>query len=269
MELGIGSYTYPWAIMANDLRQGSIFNSECLMKEATRFGVSRVQVADNLPLHEMGKASHTNLRDRALANGIQIETGTKGLKKDHLLTYLNIAQFYRSPFLRVIIDDGDYQPSPAEVISVINSVLPAFRNADVVLAIENHDRFPAKVLEEIIRSTDVTQVGICLDTVNSLGCGEGIHEVCAVLAPYTVNLHVKDFSIRRVKTKMGFVVEGTATGDGQLNLPAILTELEKFGHCKSATLEVWSSAEESVQQTIEREKAWVEKSIRYLKEVIK
>src|SRR5688572_6775950 len=139
MELGIGSYTYPWAVSTNNLEHHPPFTAESILDKAVAFDVKRVQLADNLPLHQMHGPARDALRHRASANNIRIETGTKGLIEDHLLNYLAIAASFQSPFLRVIIDDENYHPSTYQVIGVINAVLPSFTASNVVLAIENHD----------------------------------------------------------------------------------------------------------------------------------
>jgi 3-oxoisoapionate decarboxylase len=111
-------------------------------------------------------------------------------------------------------------------------------------------------------------VGICLDSVNSLGAGEGLHEVVDRLAPFTINLHLKDYLIRRVWHKMGFVVEGVPAGDGMLNIPWLKGEIERHGRCTSAILELWTPPEQELTATIAKEKAWVEKSIAFLQGLI-
>ena len=95
---------------------------------------------------------------------------------------------------------------------IIREVLPAYREAGIRLAIENHDRFRAHELVAIIAATDADYVGICLDTANSLGADEGIWEVARTLAPHTLNLHVKDYRIERLDHQMGFTVRGAPAG---------------------------------------------------------
>lgn len=75
-------------------------------------------------------------------------------------------------------------------------------------------------------------MGICLDSVNSMGAGEGIETIVEVLSPYTVNLHVKDFVVQRVYHMMGFVVEGRPAGQGMLPLEYLLEKLEPHGPAK-------------------------------------
>ena len=236
-----------------------------LLALAAQHGAAGVQFGDNLPLHRLPDSELGQLAAEARQQNLRLETGTRRLTADNLRRYLSIAQRLGSPFLRVVIDDADYHPDETQVIAVIQSVLGDFRAAGAVLAIENHDRFPVGSLRRIIEATDPAWVGICLDTANSLGAGEGIREVVTGLAPYTVNLHVKDFTINRVSHKMGFVVAGCPAGQGLLNVPWVLEQLRPFGRCVSATLEVWSNPEETMEDTIEKEWQWAEESLRYLR----
>ncbi len=91
-----------------------------------------------------------------------------------------------------------------------------FEQAGVALAIENHDRFGVAMLVEILQRRNSPATGICLDIVNSFGALEGPKVVVEASAPWTLNLHVKDFVVRRVSHSMGFTVEGRPAGQGQL-----------------------------------------------------
>ncbi len=265
MHLGISSYSYPWAVGVAGFMPPHPLQALDLLHKAQQNKVKSLQFGDNLPLHLLSNAELETLKEHAQQTKIALEVGTRRLTPTQLDYYLPIAQSLCSPFLRVVIDDADYHPGEEEVLEIIQEVVGDFREAGIVLALENHDRFPVGVLKRIIESTDPQWVGICLDTANSLGAGEGIREVVTVLAPYTVNLHVKDFTVRRVSHKMGFVVEGCAAGAGMLDIPWILEQLRPYNRCLSATLEVWSDPKETIELTMEQENAWVEQSLHYLK----
>ena len=107
--------------------------------------------------------------------------------------------------------------------------------------------------------------GICLDTVNSFGALEGPEVVVQQLAPYTLNLHVKDFTIARVSSNMGFLVTGTPAGEGRLDLPWLFERLRAAGRDVNAILETWPPFGPTLDETIARERTWVETSIRNLR----
>jgi sugar phosphate isomerase/epimerase len=113
--------------------------------------------------------------------------------------------------------------------------------------------------------TDSHAVGVCLDTANSLGCGEGIDHVLDTLAPYIVNLHVKDFIVRRPPHDKGFIVEGVPAGTGILNIPAVLRRMRGD---VSAILEQWPPPEADIEASVAKEQLWAEQGIRYLRTLI-
>jgi sugar phosphate isomerase/epimerase len=182
---------------------------------------------------------------------------------DHVLTYAQLARELNAPILRFVIDAPDYHPAPAQVVAVLRAALPHLKGT--TLGIENHDRFPARVLRDMIEDVGSERVGVCLDTANSLGAGEGLHEVVEALAPVTVNLHIKDFHIERLPYLMGFTVTGRPAGSGMMKLPQLLQQLQPFRRCRSAILETWVPPEDSLAATVEKEAQWVQQSLGYLR----
>ena len=92
--------------------------------------------------------------------------------------------------------------------------------------------------------------------------------VVQTLTPYTLNLHVKDFTIERVSSKMGFILTGSPAGEGRLNLPWLLERLGAAGRDLNAILETWPPFGPTLKETIARERAWVETSVRNLRKLI-
>jgi len=179
-------------------------------------------IADNLPLHNLSATDRMKLLTRADSAGIQVEVGTRGLVTENIEKYLEIATEFHSPILRVVIDLEGFKPSPEEIVCTLKSLLPLLKSKDIILAIENHDRFYSQTLASIMRSIDSKHIGICLDTVNSFGTIEGPETVIRTLGPFVVNLHLKDFCIERIYHNMGFVIKGTPAGCGRLNIPNLL-----------------------------------------------
>jgi hypothetical protein len=99
-----------------------------------------------------------------------------------------------------------------------------------------------------------------------MGAGEGLETVISKLAPLTVNLHIKEFSVKRVFHKMGFVIEGCPLGKGMLPVADLIQKVSR--RCKSAILEQWTPPEETIEKTIEKEARWAEQSIKHLKNIL-
>ena len=265
MRLGIGTYTYTWAVGVPDHLPEKPMSAGEVVKKANAAGLHCAQIADNLPLEKMTTEERHELAALADERRVAIEVGARRMTPEHLATLIDVAAFFGSHILRFVIDGPGYTPTVDEVVNVVREALPRLREAGVKLAIENHDRLVAAEFLEIVKRTDEDQVGICLDSVNSMGAGEAVGQVTEILAPHTLNLHIKDFTVRRVSHMMGFVVEGTPAGQGMLDIPWLLEQVRGHGRCPSAILEQWTPPESTPDKTVATEARWAEESLRYLK----
>ena len=266
MEAGISSYTYTWAIGVPGSEPEKPMTVFELIEMAKNQGVKVVQIADNLPLEKFSVPELEQIKQFADNLGIRIEVGARWMSFERLTMYLKIARLMESPILRFVIDGPGFEPSLAEIHSIFQQVVPELEKLNICLVIENHDRFLAREFVEIVQKSGSKNVGICLDTVNSMGAGEGLETVIGLLAPFTMNLHVKEFSIRRVFHKMGFVIEGVPLGKGMLPVAELISKVST--RCQSAIIEQWTPPEPNIQETIQKEQEWAEESIIYLKSVL-
>jgi sugar phosphate isomerase/epimerase len=207
------------------------------------------------------------LRNYASDKAISVEMGGRGLTPGHTIDCLNTAEILGSPLLRMVIDSKGFEPDVQTAISVIKELLPEFEKRNIRLAIENHDRLKAADFRKIIESVSSSFAGICLDSVNSMGAGEGFETVADILIPYTFNLHIKDFTIFRHPHKMGFTIEGRPAGQGMLDIAGLIEKTENTGLCQSAILELWTPPEKTPQLTVLKEEVWASESIEYLKKL--
>lgn len=268
MKLGLGTFAYAWAVGVPGYPPAQPMDARAFLQQAHGLGLHVAQFADNLPLDRLTLAERESLLSEAQSLGIQVEVGTRGIAPDHLNTYLELAQHFHSPILRVVVDTAQHHPSPDEIIAILRPLMPAFERAGVTLAIENHDRFKVRTLVSLLQQLGSSHLGICLDTVNSFGAGEGPEVVVAALGPYVVNLHVKDFTIRRHRHMLGFEVEGTPAGKGMLDIPWLLGKLKAHRRDYNAILETWPPPEPDVEETIRKENTWVHESVSYLRTLI-
>lgn len=267
MKPGISTYAFTWAIGVPGYPVANPMTALQLLDKAVELNVSCIQYADNLPLHKLSDTELINLKKKADEADISIEVGTRGLTPDNILTYIKIAEQMESPILRIVIDTNDFQPSIPEIINILNQIEPAFETKNIKLAIENHDRFKAKEFLHILQTIDSEYIGICLDSVNSMGAGEGVEVITELLGQFTINLHVKEFIVRRIDHKMGFQIEGKPAGQGMLPLEWMLEKLNP--DCTSAILEQWVPPEKTIEQTIQKEAQWAKQSIKHLKTIFK
>ena len=263
MKLGVSSYSFTWAVGVAGYYPGKRLNESDLIDLAKKLDVTLVQIADNMPLHEMPEERLNALLKKATGSQIDLEVGANMLTSSNLERYIEIAEKLHSAILRFIIDGVDYRPDIHEVISIIKRAEPELKKRGIILALENHDRLFASDFLKIIEKVNSPYVGICLDCANSLGLGEGFREVVSTLAPYTVNFHLKEVYIKRKYHKMGFDVEGKPFGEGCLPLEWMLKQLP--AKCRTAILEQWTPPEKTIEETVAKEADWAQKSILYLK----
>jgi len=263
MKLGISSYTYSWSVGVSGSEPREPWDELKLLQKAAELQVDRLQIADNLPLHQMADDRLLRLKEKAAGTAIVLEAGARGMTSLQLERYLDIAEILDAPVLRFVIDGPDFSPTVPEVIQILRRALPELEKRRIRLAIENHDRLLARDFLAIVEGAASEWVGICLDTVNSIGAGEGIETITSVLAPYTFNLHIKEFIVQRHPHQMGFTIEGRPAGKGQLPLAWILKQLSPL--CQSAILESWTAPEATLDQSMKKEQEWALESINYLK----
>jgi sugar phosphate isomerase/epimerase len=268
MRIGLSTYTYTWAVGVPGHEPKDPLSAVQLVDRACALGVPVVQIADNLPLDAMSDHDLDTLARHANDLGMGLEVGTRGVQPDHVPRYLEIAVRLGSPILRVVVDRAGHQPSPDEIVTLLGQQEGAFRDAGITLAIENHDRLPSATLAEIVRRLGVEWVGICLDTVNSLGALEGPDVVLDTLAPLTVNLHVKDFAVVRTNGGMGFSVEGRPVGQGRLDLPRLLDAVGGTERDLTAVVELWTPWRRTLEETIDLEYRWAQQSVAHLNQVL-
>lgn len=268
MRLGLGSYAYAWAIGVPGHPPARPMTSFDLLEEAARLQVGLVQLCDNLPLTQLSAAELDRFESRACELGIQIELGTLGLNPENLRAYLRLAQRFACPFLRVVVDAPGDEPTPEEIGARLHPIAAEFSAAGVKIAIENHDRLKSRTLAWIIEQLGPERVGVCLDTVNSFGSLEGPEVVVAALGRHALCLHAKDFTIRRVSHRMGFVLEGCPAGQGQLDVPWLLRQLAASPHPFNVILETWVPPDNTLEETIALERTWTEAGKDYLRSLI-
>ena len=301
MQLGLSSYTFGWAVGMPGHAPTRPLDEHGLLDKCREHGVKLLQIGDNLPLHTFDEArlaafaanangegappvrsaEHCSARteasresvfgsarqfarsDAPRSGRVQLEVGARRLVPERVAEYARIARRLNARLIRFVIDDTGFHPPPDEVTATLKKCAPLLDG--LRLGIENHDRFPAATLREMIERAGDERIGVCLDTANSLGAGEGIDVVAETLAPLVLNLHVKDFHIARVPHLMGFTVSGRPAGGGFLDVPRLLKQLAPARRCETAVLELWTPPEPRLEDTIAKEAAWAAQSLNYLK----
>ena len=144
MQIGLGSYACAWAIGVPGYQVAKPMDVFAFANLAKDLGFSLVQIADNLPLHVLSASERQRLLEHVKKLNLSVEVGTRGIQSEHLKTYLQLAKTFNSRILRVVVDSQHHHPTPDEVIRLVAEVLADFESANIILAVENHDRFLVK-----------------------------------------------------------------------------------------------------------------------------
>jgi sugar phosphate isomerase/epimerase len=265
-KIGIGSWTYPWGVgTISDHLPARLLRPVDLVNKACRVGAEVVQVVDNLPLHEFTKSDLAEFRSLAADRTIEIEIGTRGVQPEHLQNYLRIAELVGAKLVRTMAGWHGNPPPLREVERDLRKALPAFRDADVRIALENYEAYSTRELGDLINSIGDSHLGVCLDLTNSFGALENKEEILRHLAAHAINVHLKDFAIERIEYLMGFAFRGRPVGEGSLPLADLFSTLAEIGRRPNVIVEHWTSFTETLEKTLELEDEWASRSVQFLK----
>ncbi len=278
MRLGISTWALPWAFGVPGYQDSSgegtatvdghaPLTVDGFLAVAGELGLSVVQLADNVAYATAGARELGEWRGLARCSGIAVELGMRSESADELRRHIELCRFFGAPLLRAVLDskETDSRAHANAVRRLVSSVVPDLVSADVVLALENHERLATDQLLAIVHGANGAAgsrvAGVCLDTVNSFGALEDPRRVIDHLAPETVSLHLKEFSIRREDHRMGFVIQGAPLGTGRLDVPGLVGRLDRIGLCRTAVVEQWTPPEATTAATRAKELAWLRDGI--------
>lgn len=92
MKLGIGSYTYPWAIGLPGAQPSEPLKPIDLMEKARELGVGIVQFGPNMPLDKLPEKELREVVKRADSWKIDLELGMVGFDLDRLRFHIQFAR---------------------------------------------------------------------------------------------------------------------------------------------------------------------------------
>jgi sugar phosphate isomerase/epimerase len=277
MKLGINTYTYMWSIGfegANPAYPGKSARPKTpltplgLLEKAHSLGLCLVQTGPNLPLDRLPEAELDRFIQTAKDWGIQLELGTRGLDIDHLIRQAALAQRMGATLIRTLPEiNGEYATDVHSLLPAIRAILPMLAGEGLQLAIEN-GRIPAGDVRWLLDEISSPNAGVVLDMVNSLAVPEGWKEVTRQLAPHTMCVHYKDFTIRRAWHMMGFICDGSPSGKGLLDSGWLFDALKVSPYDYNVIVELWPTEQDTIEATVALEQQWAIESVKFLRSYI-
>jgi sugar phosphate isomerase/epimerase len=239
-----------------------------LLDKAVSLGIGIVQIADNMPLDRRSPGELESLKQAVAARGLTLEVGTRGIAPDHLRRYLEICQRSGARVLRTLSHTATSKPKIEQAAQWIGEVVPEFAAAGVAIALENNEAHSVNEYAWLMRQASSATLGICMDTANSLGRPETLDRVVSELSQFAICVHIKDYDIHRIDTRMGFHVVGKPAGEGKVDYEMVFGELKRHGRSPSIILEHWPPFTETIDRTIALEEEWVRRSLAFLRPLV-
>ncbi len=266
MLLGIGTYTYSWGFGIPGYENGrASVTLEELLQRAHDKSCRVVQICDNAFLEKLSAAERQALVRQAEELDLVLEVGTRGIDPANLRVFLGLAKDMKAGLVRSMLPKEGYGTEIADAVAMLRDIMPEYEKAGVLLSLENHDRHKCHEQLEVLSRVGSANLGICLDTANSYGTGEDSDRVIEMLLPAANCLHIKEYSIARIGTQMGFLVAELPAGMGMLNIPKLLKRYASKGEKATVILELWTPYLNTLDETVELEYRWAEKSLEYLR----
>ncbi|RVN86815.1 sugar phosphate isomerase/epimerase, partial [Sinorhizobium meliloti] len=166
-----------------------------------------------------------------------------------------------SGILRVALDAADAQIPVHELAAQIREILPDGKRSGLRFAIENHFNYPSPRMVDLLEAVADESLGVCLDVANSICAGEWPMTTIRMLAPYTINLHLKDYRITPDPYGVGFRIHGTPLGEGRAEIEEILACLSHCPDDMSCILEHWLPQTEDMEATRRLEHEWLGRTV--------
>jgi sugar phosphate isomerase/epimerase len=261
--IGLSTWAFFWR---HSDRAPEPLTAAHMIRQTRDLGVRLFQICDYAPLLGYSASELRELRATADDLGVTIELGTRGVAPEHLSYFLDLAMTLGATLVRSMLYSPDSRPTQADAVLALRTAVRDYEAAGVTLALETYEQVATETLVEIVEAVGSDSLGICLDPANTVARLENPRDVVERCAPYTKNLHVKDFAFTREDGWVGFSLTGTELGTGLLDYPHELAAVDPDSRGINQIVEHWLPWQGSFDQTAALEHAWTVSSLNTMKE---
>ncbi|MFE6527423.1 sugar phosphate isomerase/epimerase family protein [Streptomyces rochei] len=259
MAYGISTYAYFWRISD---RAPEPMTLPAMLRDTAALGGEVFQICDYAPIESYDAARLADVRATADDLGLTLELGTRGIRPEHLLKYLDTAGELGVTLVRSMLNTADHRPDTAEAVALLKEVVPRYAAAGVTLGLETYEQVATDDLVDVVRAVDDPHLGIVLDPGNSVARLERPVDVVTATAPYVVNIHVKDFAFTRRDGWVGFTYAGCPLGEGLLDHDGMIAAVRPAERGINQIVEHWLPwQDEGYDATARLEHQWTQHSI--------
>ena len=270
-RLGISSHAFRWAAGWCDVVGSGRMSIARFIDESLSIpGVEGVQICDNIEPHRLAQPGEDRRKvEEAVARGFFVELGAGGTEPAYLEALLRLSKEFGADVLRLVaaVRRGERGKAERHYLDEaerdLREVLPTARRLGVRLALENHWEVPSQALLELVTRINDEHLGICLDTANPVCGGESALHTVELLAPYVINVHLKDYMITRDLTTdpAGYRIIGVAFGEGWLPAEAVIDVIRSKSPAETFHVELFLDQADTEPETLARERVAVRRSV--------
>jgi len=198
------------------------------------------------------------------------EGGKKPEVAEDLRKHFTTCRILGASVMRVVGSSLDYRNDPhgpqiERLTKIFRECAKMASDEGVRLADENHFDFTVDEYLGLMKAVGSPAFGMCFDTGNCLRNGDDPVAAARRLAPYVFATHTKDVTAQYGWDPRDWMFFSTvAVGDGLINFPALVGELEKAGYNGLYAVEL-----DYMDPRYRDEDEAVRKSITYLKRLQK
>ncbi len=260
--IGLGTYAFFWQHSSRVPEPLSLIGA---FERTCALDVGLFQICDYAPLLTMSEAHLRASAAEARRLGLQIELGTKGIAPAHLAQFLRLADRFDVELVRSMVYSPDFRPSLDEASGILAGVMPSFEAAGVTLALETYEQVATADLVDLVERVGSGRLGICLDPANVVAGLELPKDAVERCAPFTRNVHVKDFAFSRQDDWVGFTFSGAPMGEGLHDYPHLLDAVNPVTRGVNEIVEHWLPWQGDPESTVQAETAWTTTTLDYLR----
>jgi sugar phosphate isomerase/epimerase len=245
--IGLDSYSYHRYFGENtpfEQPRQTRWTTAQFLKRAAELGVTAVslQTVYLPPLNQSSVAEIRRELDRyglepvlAWGHPAGLDGGEDPAKADDLSHAMLAAKQLGCSLMRIVC--GNFDTGRIPISERMDRLVPILRRAaaeakdlGLTLAVENHADFKMRELIELIDRVIATNLGICLDTGNTVRVGDDLMEATALAAPRVKMVHLKDLVvIEASRGNPSAWWPSAPLGRGHFDIPAFVATLAKGG----------------------------------------
>ncbi|NDK31647.1 sugar phosphate isomerase/epimerase family protein [Nesterenkonia haasae] len=257
--IGLSTYAYLWRW--SEVNPEPMTLQEMIIDTA-ELGAEVFQICDYPPLEMLGSAELRKVRRTAESSGVVLELGTRGIRREHLQRYAQIAESLGATFIRSMVQPRDTPVK--EAADLLGGTVDDFSARGLRLGLETYEQISSLDLVGLVATVDSPALGIVLDPGNCVANLELPGDVVERTAPWVNNLHIKDFTFTRQPGWVGFHFSGTPLGEGLLDYSSMSEAVKASDRGLHHIIEHWLPRRDSPEETLRDERLWTQQAIDYL-----